>query len=74
MSPQSILIDYLTYTETKSCTLVGVALLFSQFSISPATAKFTILDLIKHDKIEIIPKDPEHESVVRLVTKLKVLH
>lgn len=74
MSPQSILLDYLKYTDTKSCTMIGAALLFDQFSISPQTARFTILDLVRHGKIEIIPADPEHESVIRLVTELKVVH
>lgn len=71
MNAQDILIAYLEFCPSKSCTIIGVVLLFKQFKLGKLHVEHALTELVKHGKIEIIEKDPIEETVIRLIPNLR---
>ena len=73
MSPREIILEYLKFTETKSCTMVGILVLCEEFRISQDVLTFTLMEMVKYDEIIIEPNEPQYLTVIKLVPKLQIL-
>lgn len=74
MNPRSIILEYLKFTETKSCTMVAIWVLCEEFHISKEVVSFTLSEMIRVGDIVMDVRDPLFMSVVKWVPKLKVVH
>lgn len=73
MSPRDIIIEYLEYAESKSCTMVGIYILCEEFRISKGVLSFTLTEMVTHGDITIEVQDPEYLTTIKLIPKFKIL-
>lgn len=73
MTPKKLIIGYLEHIPSKTCTVLGLAILFQHYGIEKELTSDMLFQLYLDGDVLIIDNEEQHKVQVKLIPKLKLV-